>query len=249
MFARKFSVSIVGLALGVLGLQAVGGAQDKKFEVPKTAIAGTVKIVDIKAKKFTITLDDGKARTFSVDEKTVFWGPNGGDRGAGLKGLDDDAMGKGSAIKVVAKTAGKVAKEVYLAKSAGDVGKIATDKKQPANKVSAKTVKKDDEKETPKNNTKYAIPADAIAGTVKSVDLEAATFTIATDGKNRMFKVDEKTEFWGPRGGDRGTGPKGLKDDCMAKGYEIKVVAAKDGKTATDVHLPTRSRKTSADKK
>ncbi len=249
MFARTFSVGIVGLALGILGFQAVGGAQDKKFEVPKTAIAGTVKSVDAKAKKFTITLDDGKARTFSVDEKTVFWGPNGGDRGTGLKGLDDDAMEKGSAIKVVAKTGGKVAKEVYLPKGTGDVAKNATDKKQPANKVAAKTVKKDDEKETPKNNKKYAIPADAIAGTVKSVDLEAATFTIATDGKSRMFKVDEKTEFWGPRGGDRGTGAKGLRDDCMAKGYEIKVVAAKDGKTAKDVHLPTRSRKTSEEKK
>jgi hypothetical protein len=249
MFARTFSVAIVGLALGVLGLQAGGGAKDKKFEVPKTAIAGTVKIVDVKAKKFTITLDDSKARTFSVDEKTVFWGPNGGDRGTGLKGLDDDGMGKGSAIKVVAKTGGKVTKEVYLPKGAGDVAKSATEKNQSATKVAAKTVKKDDEAETPKNNKRYAIPTDAIAGTVKSMDMEAATFTIATDGKSRMFKVDERTEFWGPRGGNRGTGPKGLRDDCMAKGYEIKVVAAKDGKTAKDVHLPTRSRKTSEEKK
>ena len=116
-------------------------------------------------------------------------------------------------------------------------------------KFAAKTVKKNDETDTPKNNNKYAIPADAIAGTVKSVDLEAATFTITAEGKSRMFKVDEKTEFWGPRGGDRGTGPMGLRDDCMAKGYEIKVVAANDGKTAKDVHLPTRSRKASEEKK
>jgi hypothetical protein len=33
-----------------------------------------------------------------------------------------------------------------------------------------------------------------------------------------------KTEFWGPKGGDRGTGPKGLGDECVAKGYDIKVV-------------------------
>jgi hypothetical protein len=52
--------------------------------------------------------------------------------------------------------------------------------------------------------------------------------------------VDDKTEFWGPKGGDRGTGHKGLKDDCMAVGYEIKVVPAKDGKTAKDVYLPVR---------
>ena len=42
------------------------------------------------------------------------------------------------------------------------------------------------------------------------------------------FTVDAKTEFWAPKGGDLGTGPKGLTDDWMAKGYEIKVVPAKD---------------------
>ena len=31
-----------------------------------------------------------------------------------------------------------------------------------------------------------------------------------------------------------------LEDDCMAAGYEIKVVAAKDDKTAKDVYLPMR---------
>jgi hypothetical protein len=50
----------------------------------------------------------------------------------------------------------------------------------------------------------------------------------------------EKTEFYGPKGGDRGTGAAGLKDDCMEKGYEIRGVASKDGKTATAVYLPDR---------
>jgi hypothetical protein len=48
---------------------------------------------------------------------------------------------------------------------------------------------------------------------------------------------------WLPKGGDRGTGVKGLEDDCMAAGYEIKVVATKDGKTAKDVYLPNRKEK------
>jgi hypothetical protein len=52
-----------------------------------------------------------------------------------------------------------------------------------------------------------------------------------------------KTEFWGPKGGDRGTGPKGLADECMAKGYEIKVVPAKDATVAKDVYLPNRKPK------
>jgi hypothetical protein len=80
------------------------------------------------------------------------------------------------------------------------------------------------------------------------VDVKASKFTIAlTDGKVRTFGVSDKTEFWGPKGGDRGTGAAGLKDDCMEKGYEIKVVATKDGKTAKDVYLPNR--KTEKDRK
>jgi hypothetical protein len=91
---------------------------------------------------------------------------------------------------------------------------------------------------------KFEIPKDAIAGTVKSVDEKKASFTIGVDkGKDRTFLVDAKTEFWGPKGGDRGTGPAGLKDDCMSAGYEIKVAPASDGKTAKDVYLPNRKKK------
>jgi hypothetical protein len=91
---------------------------------------------------------------------------------------------------------------------------------------------------------KFEIPKDAIAGTVKAVDLKSSSFTLTIDkGKDRTFLVDDKTEFWGPKGGDRGTGAKGLKDDCMAPGYAIKVAVAKDGKTAKDVFLPTRKSK------
>jgi hypothetical protein len=78
---------------------------------------------------------------------------------------------------------------------------------------------------------KFEVPKDAIAGKVKSVDMKAPSFTITVDkGKDRTFLVDKATEFWGPRGGDRGTGAAGLKDDCMAPGYDIKVMPAKDGK-------------------
>ena len=85
---------------------------------------------------------------------------------------------------------------------------------------------------------------------VKAVDLKANNFTLTlTTGKDRTFGVDDKSEFWGPKGGDRGTGLKGLKDDCMEKGYEIKVVATKDGKTAKDVYLPNRKAETKVEEK
>lgn len=91
-----------------------------------------------------------------------------------------------------------------------------------------------------KDKEKFAVPKDAIAGKVKSVDMKKPGFTITVKDKDRMFLVDAKTEFYGPKGGDRGTGPKGLEDDCMEPGYEIRVVAAPDGKTAKDVYLPNR---------
>jgi hypothetical protein len=88
---------------------------------------------------------------------------------------------------------------------------------------------------------KFEVPKDAIAGVVKAVDQKKPSFTISVKGgKDRTFLVDKATEFWGPKGGDRGAGPDGLKDDTMTPGYEVKVVAAKDGKTAKDVYLPNR---------
>ena len=101
-----------------------------------------------------------------------------------------------------------------------------------------------------KDKKKYEVPKDAIEGTVKSVNMKEPSFTLTLEsGKDRKLLVDDKSEFYGPRGGDRGTGPDGLKDDCMEKGYVIHVVASKDGKTATEVHLPIRkSEKKDSDK-
>ena len=94
MFTRAFGVAIVVTVLAALSLQSVGAGDKKKFEIPKDAIAGTVKSVDEKAAKFTITVK-GKDKTFAVDAKTEFWGPKGGDRGTGPKGLADECMAKG----------------------------------------------------------------------------------------------------------------------------------------------------------
>jgi hypothetical protein len=84
-------------------------------------------------------------------------------------------------------------------------------------------------------------PNYGIAGKVKRVDVGAANFTITLkDGKDRTFTVDAKTEFWSHR---TWTGPKGLTDECMAEGYEIEVVPAKDPTVARHVYLPDRKPK------
>lgn len=80
----------------------------------------------------------------------------------------------------------------------------------------------------------------AVKGKVDGVDLKGNSFTleIADKDKPRMqtFKVTKTTEFWGPRGAKG----EGLKDDRMAKGYELIVIASKDGTTAEEVHFPYR---------
>ena len=87
------------------------------------------------------------------------------------------------------------------------------------------------------------MPKDAIAGKVKSVDMKRPSFTITlSSGKDRTFGVTKETEFWGPQGGDRGTGVKGLSDDCMAKGYDVKVAPTKDDKYDEDVLLANRKK-------
>ena len=126
MNARRIGLAIVAMSLFAIGLQAGVGitdaqgekkdatGKDKKFEVPKDAVIGKIKSVNLKTPAFTITLASGLVKTFGVDDKTEFWGPKGGDRGTGAKGLKDDCMEKGYEIKVVATKDGKVAKDVYL---------------------------------------------------------------------------------------------------------------------------------------
>jgi hypothetical protein len=87
-----------------------------------------------------------------------------------------------------------------------------------------------------------------VTGKVKIVNLARNNFILILEsGKERTFTVDKKTKFLGPQGGKS---KDGLKDDRMAKGYEVKVVPTKDGKTAKEVHLPYRKKASEAkDKK
>ena len=86
-----------------------------------------------------------------------------------------------------------------------------------------------------------------VVGKIKVVNLARSNFTITLEtGKDRTFAVDKKTKFLGPQGGKS---KDGLKDDRMAKGYEVKVVPAKDGKTAKEVHLPYRKKASEAKEK
>lgn len=79
-----------------------------------------------------------------------------------------------------------------------------------------------------------------VVGKIKIVNLARKNFIITLEsGKERTFAVDKNTKFLGPQGGPSKSG---LKDDRMVKGYEVKVVPAKNGKIAKEVHLPYRKK-------
>jgi hypothetical protein len=81
-----------------------------------------------------------------------------------------------------------------------------------------------------------------IVGKLKEINLTKMQFGIVTDsGKVHFFTVNKETKFIGPKGG---ISEDGLKDDRMAKGNVVKVLPAKDKKTAAEVHLPVRKSKT-----
>lgn len=105
-----------------------------------------------------------------------------------------------------------------------------------AGEKAGKVVTKDVVKE--KNSVKE-LPS--VSGKIKSVDAAGAKFVLALDGgKQRTFHVDESTKFIGPKGGSRGMGKAGLKDDTMVKGNDVRVVPAANAKLALEVHLPIR---------
>lgn len=82
---------------------------------------------------------------------------------------------------------------------------------------------------------------DPIVGKVKEVDAKKALFVITLkDGKDRTFLVNKETKFLGPQGG---VSKLALKDDRMEPGYEVQVTASEDGKTAVQVKLPLRKKK------
>ena len=75
-----------------------------------------------------------------------------------------------------------------------------------------------------------------VVGKVKAVNGKEKSFILTLEDKTeRTFLVDKATKFTGPRGSNR---ENGLKDECMAPGYEIHVVPAADAKLAKEVKLP-----------
>src|SRR5262249_6489223 len=83
-------------------------ADDQKTEI-KGGIPGKVKKVDVDTQKLTITTDQGRERTFTVNDDTTMVGPRGGKVRRRLK---DPRFHEGMSVTIVAD--GATATEIHL---------------------------------------------------------------------------------------------------------------------------------------
>jgi hypothetical protein len=72
------------------------------------------------------------------------------------------------------------------------------------------------------------------------VDAKAKVLVVKTDGGEKKYDVNDDTKFIGPKGG---VSDKGLKDDRLVPGAELKLKVAANNRTLHEVHLPERKGK------
>jgi hypothetical protein len=75
------------------------------------------------------------------------------------------------------------------------------------------------------------------------VDVKKKVLTVMTDDGRKDYDVNADTKFIGPKGG---VSDKGIEDDRLVKGAELKLVVAGNNKTLREVHLPERKGKDKA---
>lgn len=79
-----------------------------------------------------------------------------------------------------------------------------------------------------------------LKGKLESVDVKKMTLVVTVDEKKVTYDVNDETKFLGPKGG---VSDKGIKDDRLVKGAELKLVVAGNNRTLREVHLPERKAK------
>lgn len=76
-----------------------------------------------------------------------------------------------------------------------------------------------------------------VKGTLVKVDVKKNVLTVkGEDDKEHAYDVAEDTKFIGPKGG---VSEKGIKDDRLIKGVELKLIVAGNNRTLREVHIPT----------
>ncbi len=83
-----------------------------------------------------------------------------------------------------------------------------------------------------------ALAADKeVKGKIVKVDVTKMVITVDTEDGKKDYDVNKDTKFIGPKGG---VSDKGIEDDRLEKGAEVKLVVAGNNRTLREVHLPMR---------
>ena len=75
---------------------------------------------------------------------------------------------------------------------------------------------------------------------IVKVDVKNKALTVSTDDGKKEYGVNDETKFIGPKGG---VSDKGINDDRLVAGAEVRLVVAGNNKTLREVHLPERKAK------
>jgi hypothetical protein len=72
------------------------------------------------------------------------------------------------------------------------------------------------------------------------VDAKKKILVVSTDDGKKEYSVNDDTKFIGPKGG---VSDKGINDDRLTPGAELRLIIAANNKTVREVHLPERKGK------
>ena len=79
-----------------------------------------------------------------------------------------------------------------------------------------------------------------VKGKIVKVDVKKMVITVDTDDGKKDYDVNKDTKFIGPKGR---VSEKGIEDDRLEPGAEVKLMVAGNNKTLREVHLPMRKSK------
>jgi hypothetical protein len=247
---RTFSALVLGAAVCATGLFSADAQETKKPDKPeiKGGIEAKVKKVDAEQGTLTVTIKEGRDRTFTVTDDTTIVGPRGG---VVRRRLKDPRFHPGMEITVVA--SGNAAKELHLGYDYKDADDTAPKAKAPADagarpageKGKVTTADKTQKTDT-KTPDKAAAPGgagkgseaedeeDEFPGKVKSADPDRRILVVTLlNGKDRAFLLAKDVRVT-----VKGVASKqGLGDPALKAGTAVTVITEPGGRKVKEVKV------------
>jgi hypothetical protein len=75
---------------------------------------------------------------------------------------------------------------------------------------------------------------------VVKVDVKKKVLIVKIEDEKKEYNINDDTKFIGPKGG---VSDKGINDDRLTPGAEVRLVIAGNNRTLREVHLPERKAK------